>query len=336
VEIVAILLILILVGFCLSRASKEVSVVGILVGLLIFSFSFLVFRHFIPVYSWVGIIVALILSVTTINIINAICEWFLIEIICIFSKDRREEVKTLREIKKREKEEAKKIQEELRQQENEKKEALKVEKKSIPKLPAKLDTNQITKDIDYLKTLDDKRYLVKYAGDFRDRFIAKGQTKTYNEIEKLVSAKTAVETALSGLLFAQEDRYTAQERAQAKYLLQTMEAQDSIKEHKELSDIKLDAKKSKLEADILEAKLKQEEAKKKLANLQASLETPRQKKTDFEKFEDFVGKQTFSQKITLATKKMNEEVEEAKRNGATEHQIEMIQAKWQQIIQKIR
>lgn len=197
-------------------------------------------------------------------------EWLLVEFFSIASKKRRQEIKALRAAKKREKEESSKIKEALRKEVKKDKEAKRMEIKSVPKLPAKLDNDQISRDISYLQTLPDKGYLIKYAGSFIDRFIAKGQAKTYQEIQKVIRAKTEVEKALEDLIIAQEGRYTAQEKAQAKNLLETLQAQAAIRKHynqESLEDLRLEVEREKLEAEREEARKRKEMARKETADL---------------------------------------------------------------------
>lgn len=180
-------------------------------------------------------------------------EWLLIGIFCITSKRGWEERKALSAAKKQEKIEAKRIQENLREQAKRQakaeKEAKRMEKESIPKLPTILDNEQIVKDLGHLLTLPNKEYLLKYIGDFRDRFVMKGQLKTYKEAEKLISARGSVEDALEKLMISQKTRGNRITAAEAESLLNAIRADDAVKQHKELSEIKLSTEKMKLEAE---------------------------------------------------------------------------------------
>lgn len=283
---------------------------GLLVFVFSFSFSYTI-EEFIP------------------KDIPKIFDWFLVEFFTIVSKNRRSEIKALKEAKKQEKEESKEIQRALKKKT---KEAKKLERKNIPKLPAKLDNEQIKKDIGYLQTLSDKGHLIKYIGGIKKRFIAKGQVKTYKEIDKVIRAKTEVENALEELAFAQEGRYTAQERAQAKYLLETLQAQDAIRTHyddvkqdQSLRDLKLETEREKLEADKEEARKRKEIARKEIEDLHAPQPQQQQPKTRMDKLDEH-DKERRIIKNAIARKKergIADIKEQAKAEGRTAEESEL-------------
>ncbi|MDQ1340913.1 MAG: MalT-like region [Campylobacterota bacterium] len=277
------------------------------------------------------------------NDIPKIWDWFLVEFFNIFSKKRRQEIKALRAAKKQEKGESEKIQKDLKKKN---KEAKRLEKENIPKIPIKLDNEQIKSDISYLKTLPDKGHLIKYSGNFVDRFIAKGQAKTYQEIKKVIIAKTEVENALEGLAVAQEGRYTAQERAQAKYLLETLQDQAAIRKHynqESLEDLRLEIEREKLEAEREEARKRKEIAKKETADLHTPQPQQPQPKTEMDRFRDELGREVNkNKKMDMVDIELNKRIkaleERAKQEGwsferfETERDLEI--ARFQQFAQK--
>jgi len=264
-------------------------------------------------------------------------DWLMVGVFSVASSKRREARKALKEAKRREKEEARTIKKALK---TKAKEAKKVERKNIPKLPATLDSEQIKKDISYLQTLPDKGRLIKYTKNFVDRYIAKGQVKTYQEIQNVIRAKADVERALADLVDAQEDRYTAKETAEAKYLLRTLQAQSAVRKHyneESLEDLKTEVEREKLEAEREEARKRKAIARKEREDLYAPKPQQQKPKTEMDKFKDVLQKQVDKGKkrdmVDIELNKEIEEIEErAKKQGWSferfEEERDLAIAKW--------
>ena len=276
-------------------------------------------------------------------------DWLMVGFFSVASSKRREARKALKEAKRREKEEAKKIKEALKTKAREEK---KVERKNIPKLPATLDNKQIKGDINYLQTLPNKGYLIKYLGGIMDRFIAKGQAKTYQEIQKVIMAKTDIETALKDLekatedlIDAQESRDTAKENAEAKYLLRTLQAQFAVRKHRDeesLEDLRIETERKKLEAEREEAEKRKVKAQKEIADLQTPRQPKHQPKNEMDKFKEVFEKQVNKKKKRdMVDDKQNKDIGELEERAKNERwsfekfeeERDLIVADWHQFSQ---
>lgn len=278
--------------------------------------------------------------------IPKVFEWFLIEFFSIASRKRRNEIKELRAVKKQEEKESKKIQKALKKKN---KEAKRLEKENLPKIPIKLDNEQIKSDISYLQTLPNKSYLIKYLGGIMDRFIAKGEAKTYQEIDKVIRAKKDVEIALKDLekasedlIDAQESRNTAKKNAEAKYLLRTLQAQFAVRKQygeESLEDLRIETERKKLEAEREEAEKRKAIARKETANLRAPQPQQQQpkSKTQADRINDRARlEKTIKETIVENRKKDLVEVDErAEKEGWWPEEVEakkdIIKAHWAQI-----